>query len=98
MLIDSPRPYQPVDRAPRTWFLQRPTMRGTPVRIRLNSTVLRARNPGNSVEVTYLHAGQCVLACWGVMIPHLCPELPPAQAAALHSEVKVPLVYVSILL
>jgi spermidine dehydrogenase len=76
-------------------------------RIRLNSTVLRVRNVGNDrVEVIYSRGGtlyrttarRCVLACWNMMIPHLCPELPEAQKAALHLLVKTPLVYVSVAL
>ncbi len=77
------------------------------VRLRLNSTVVHARNlaaPG--VEVVYLREGvpcavrarQCVLACWNMMIPYLCPELPAAQQAALHSLVKAPLVYANVAL
>jgi spermidine dehydrogenase len=77
-----------------------------PIRIRLNSTVVAARNMGSpaaasEVEVTYaqgkrvfkVRAGGCVLACWNMMIPYLCPELPDAQKEALHYLVKVPLVY-----
>jgi spermidine dehydrogenase len=83
----------------------------TPVRLRLNSIVTRARNIGDSpssgqVEVTYLREGQpytvrgrgAVLACYNVMIPYLCPELPPAQKEALHKLVKTPLVYTSVAL
>jgi spermidine dehydrogenase len=79
------------------------------VRLRLNSTVVRVRHSGDpahaqSVEVTYLRdgravsvrAGGCVLACYNMMIPYLCPELPQAQRAALHSLVKAPLVYSSV--
>jgi spermidine dehydrogenase len=76
------------------------------VRIRLNSTVVRARNDGGAVEVTYLRGGTpytvrargCVLACWNMMIPYLCPELPQAQKDALHKLVKTPLVYTSVAL
>jgi spermidine dehydrogenase len=84
---------------------------GAEVRIRLGSTALAARNVGDvgaprAVEVTYgrggrLHrvrAGRCVLACWNAVIPHLCPELPEAQKAALRYPVKVPLVYTSVAL
>jgi spermidine dehydrogenase len=82
----------------------------SPVRLRLSSTVVRAVNVGASgsggVEVTYIRAGKaytvrarnCVLACYNVMIPYLCPELPAAQKAALHSLVKTPLVYTSVAL
>src|SRR5882724_6160684 len=76
------------------------------VRIRLNSTVVRARNAGEGVEVTYLRNGapytvrarNCVMACWNMMIPYLCPELPAAQQAALHKLIKTPLVYTSVAL
>jgi len=77
-----------------------------PIRIRLNSTVVAARNidspaAASEVELTYaqgrevfkVRAGGCVLACWNMMIPYLCPELPDAQKEALHYLVKVPLVY-----
>ena len=81
------------------------------VRIRLSSIVLRALNRGdpaasNGVEVVYVRGEQqfavrakdCVLASWNMMIPYLCPELPQAQKAALHSLVKTPLVYSSVAL
>ena len=81
----------------------------SPVRIRLNSTVVRARNIGEpsaarEVEITYasgkdlfsVQAGACVLACWNMVIPYLCPDLPAAQKDALHYLVKVPLVYTSV--
>ena len=78
----------------------------SPIRLRLNSAVVAARNLGNpsntqEVEVTYargkdlfkVRAKSCVLACWNMMIPFLCPELPDEQKEALHYLVKVPLVY-----
>ena len=79
----------------------------SPVRLRLNSTVVAAKNLGNldeAVEVTYVQgkklfkvgAKGCVLACWNMMIPYLCPELPEKQKEALHYLVKVPLVYCSV--
>jgi spermidine dehydrogenase len=77
-----------------------------PVRIRLNSTVVQVRHSGpadsaKEVEVAYLRGGKlqsvqantCVLACYNMMIPYLCPELPEKQRDALHSLVKTPLVY-----
>ena len=82
-----------------------------PVHIRLSSTVVRARNQDDpaalsGVEIAYargkqvftVQAKDCVLACWKMMIPYLCPELPEAQKAALHSLVKTPLVYTSVAL
>jgi spermidine dehydrogenase len=83
----------------------------SPVRLRLSSTVVAVRNLGDpaharEVEVTYLRAGRavrvraraCVLACWNMMIPYLCPDLPERQKLALHSLVKAPLVYTSVAL
>jgi spermidine dehydrogenase len=85
---------------------------GTPIRLRLNSIAIRAKNiapgPGgqSSTEVTYLRGGRAftarargtVLACYNMMIPYLCPDLPPAQKDALHKLVKTPLVYTSVAL
>ncbi len=84
---------------------------GEPVRLRLNSTVIRARNLGEpqsarEVEVTYVRHGRAykarargtVLAGYNMMIPYLVPELPAVQRAALHALVKTPLVYASVAL
>jgi spermidine dehydrogenase len=81
------------------------------VRIRLGSTVVRARNLGDTgsvdkVEVAYsrggevfsVRAGSCVLACWNMMIPYLCPELPDKQKEALLYAAKTPLIYASVAL
>ncbi|HEY2179673.1 MAG TPA: hypothetical protein VGH15_13930, partial [Caulobacteraceae bacterium] len=40
----------------------------------------------------------CILACYNMMIPYLCPEMGEAQKAALHKLVKTPLVYTSVAL
>jgi spermidine dehydrogenase len=82
---------------------------GSPVRLRLNSTVVRAQNLGEpsaaqGVEVMYATGGQvfavqaahCILACWNMVIPYLCPALPDKQKQALHYLVKVPLIYTSV--
>jgi spermidine dehydrogenase len=82
---------------------------GSPVRLRLNSTVVRTRNlaqggRAHEVEITYasgkqlfaVRAKNCVLACWNMVIPYLVPELPEKQKKALHYLVKVPLVYTSV--
>ncbi len=79
------------------------------VRIRLSSIVVSARHQGNSAEgrqadVTYVRAGELfsvhgknvIMACWNMMIPYLCPELPTKQKEALHYGVKIPLVYTSV--
>ena len=81
------------------------------VRVRLNSVVLRVQHAGDpsrdrTVLVSYVRDGRaytvraagCVLACWNMMIPYLCPELPAAQREALHRLVKAPLVYTSVAL
>lgn len=79
-----------------------------PVRLRLNSTVVHAANAkddsGNGVAVTYVRGGQargvngaaCVLACWNMVIPYMCPEMPTSQKEALAYNVKVPLVYTNV--
>ena len=82
-----------------------------PVRIRLNSTVVRVRHDGEpskarQVEIVYVRggkltrvrAGQCVMACWNMVIPHICRELPAEQREALAWEVKVPIVYTNVVL
>jgi spermidine dehydrogenase len=60
-----------------------------------------AKNAGKSVQVTYMRGGKlqrvngknCVLACYNVMIPYICPDLPGPQKEALSYLVKAPLVY-----
>jgi spermidine dehydrogenase len=82
-----------------------------PVRIRLSSICVRARNVGDAatsreVEVAYargdgvyrVRGKACVLASWNMMIPYLCPDLPETQKAALHQVVKTPLVYTNVAL
>ena len=79
------------------------------VRIRLNSTVVRVKHNGDpatakEVEVTYSQGGKlrtvkganCVLACWHVVIPYICEELPEKQKEALHFAQKVPLLYTNV--
>jgi spermidine dehydrogenase len=79
------------------------------VRIRLNSIVASVRNAGDpptGVEIQYLSDGgvyrvrgrSCVLACYNMMIPYLCPDLPERQKEALHYAVKIPLIYASVAL
>jgi spermidine dehydrogenase len=83
----------------------------SPIRIRLNSTVVRARNVGDpatakEVEVTYVRGGEahavrgaaCVLACWNTVIPYVCPEMSQKQRDALAYGVKIPLVYTNVLI
>jgi len=81
----------------------------SPVRIRLNSTVVRARHVGEpqsakEVEITYVRRGRarnvraahCVLACYNMVIPYLCPEMSDTQKEALAYAVKIPLVYTNV--
>jgi spermidine dehydrogenase len=81
----------------------------SPVRIRLNSTAVRAHHLGDvasakEVEVFYSRQGQLyssrakgvVMACWNMVVPYLCPELPQPQKDALLYGTKVPLVYTSV--
>lgn len=81
----------------------------SPVRIRLNSTAVRVKHKGDAataeeVEVTYANGGKvytvssprCVLACWHLVIPYICDELPEKQKNALASAAKVPLLYTNV--
>ncbi len=83
----------------------------SPVRLRLNSTAVSARNLGDptsakEVEVKYVRGGEahsargaaCILACWNMVIPYMCPEMPQRQKEALAYGVKVPLVYTNVLI
>jgi spermidine dehydrogenase len=79
---------------------------GAGVRVRLNSTVVHVANGagGDGVQVTYVRGGKafvvksaaCILACWNMVIPYLCPEMPEAQKHGLAYNVKVPLVYTNV--
>ena len=61
----------------------------SPVRVRLNSTAVQVANAksGDGVLVTYVRGGKahlaksakCILACWNMVIPYICPELPETQ-------------------
>lgn len=78
----------------------------SPVRIRLNSTVVKVANEGDGVAVSYVKDGQvlrvagrkCVLACWHSIIPFLCPSLPQEQKEALGYQVKRPLLLTNVLI
>jgi spermidine dehydrogenase len=80
--------------------------RGGNARIRLNSTAIDVRHvPDQSaVDVTYIQGGQphrvrgrhVILACYNSVIPHITPELPPAQREAIEYAVKLPLVYINV--
>ncbi len=83
----------------------------SPVRIRLNSTAVRVRHVGDAatakeVEITYARLGKlyrvrgpvAILACWNMVIPYICTELPEHQKQALSSAAKVPLLYTNVVL
>lgn len=82
---------------------------GSRVRIRLNSTAVRVKHVGDAasakeVEIAYAYKGKAytaraknvVLACWHVVIPYICDELPAKQREALASAQKVPLLYTNV--
>lgn len=81
------------------------------VRIRLNSTAVRVKHlrdaaSAKEVEVSYARGGKvytakaknAILACWHVVIPYICDELPDKQKEALASAQKVPLLYTNVAL
>src|ERR1700678_75189 len=81
----------------------------SPIRIRLNSTAVKVKHVGDpvsakQVEITYVRGGQasrirssnCILACYNMVIPYLCPEMPDKQKEALAYCVKLPLVYTNV--
>ena len=81
----------------------------SPIHIRLNSTVVKVKHVGDpatakEVEVTYVRGGQarktraanCVLACYNMVIPYLCPEMPDKQKEGLSYCVKLPFVYTNV--
>jgi spermidine dehydrogenase len=83
----------------------------SPVRIRLNSTVVHVWNVAGKgvtpeVRIAYMRDGKlhtvigknCVLACYNGMIPYICPEVPAEQSKALSYLVKMPLVYTHVAL
>jgi spermidine dehydrogenase len=78
----------------------------SPVRLRLDSTVVRVSENEGTVGVSYVHNGKtvrvqgrsCVLACYHSMIPYLCPQLPEAQREALASQVRRPLLLTNVLI
>jgi spermidine dehydrogenase len=53
---------------------------------------------GREKRIYRVRAKSVILACWNMMIPYLCPELPKKQQEALHYGVKVPLVYTAVAL
>ncbi len=82
-----------------------------PVRLRLESTVVRVEHDGppasaRRLAVSYVQGGAaqrvfsraCILAGYNMMIPYLCPELPAGQRESLAQLVKSTLIYSNVLL
>lgn len=79
-------------------------------RIRLNSTVVGLRHQDGDfdadVDVTYVSgdksrtvtAKKVIWAGYHAMLPHICPDVPENQAAAMGSSVRAPLVYTNVLI
>jgi len=78
-------------------------------RVRLNSTVVNVKHGGDpnrssDVLVNYINDGKSyqvrgegvVMACYSMMNPHIIPDLPKEQDAALRSLSKVPLQYTTV--
>lgn len=83
----------------------------SPVRLRLNSTVVNVAHEGpidkaTRVTATYVAGGKafrvrgrlCVMAGYNAMVPKICPDLPAAQKDALALANKSAIVYTSVLL
>jgi spermidine dehydrogenase len=80
---------------------------GSPVKIRLNSTVVDTGHTAlsDAVDITYVHKGdahtvradRCVLACYNSAIPYICTDLPEKQKTGLAYNIKVPLTYIKVL-
>jgi spermidine dehydrogenase len=78
---------------------------GQSVCIRLDSTCVHVARAEDRARVAYVRNGKlhrvetrhAVLACFHMMIPHLAPELPAPQRAALSKNVKTPICYTNVL-
>jgi spermidine dehydrogenase len=78
----------------------------SPVRLRLESTVVNVTNIDGGAAVSYINQGRVlrvktrhtVLACYHAIIPYLCPDMPAAQKEAQKYQVKRPLIVTNVLL
>lgn len=79
-------------------------------RIRLNSTAIEVKHEGpvdeaEQVAVTYIlngtphraRASNVIMACWNMVVPFVCRELPEAQKEALAQNVKIPYIFASVM-
>ncbi|MGB9198895.1 MAG: NAD(P)-binding protein [Terriglobales bacterium] len=72
----------------------------------VGSANARDANSAKLVEIAYdrggklqsVRAERCILACYNVMIPYICPDLPEKQKEGLSYLVKSPLVYTHVAL
>ena len=91
-IVTAPFHYDELDRA------------GSPVRLRLSSTVVKLQNSGEHVDVLYqsnggvrhVRARNAIYAGYFAMLPYICPDLPEAQRAAVANGVRAPIVYVTV--
>ena len=78
----------------------------SPVRLRLESTVVNVANRDSGTSVTYVNQGRllrvnsrhAVMACYHCIIPYLCPDMPAEQKEAQKYQVKRPLILTNVLL
>jgi spermidine dehydrogenase len=90
--------YAQLDRAENS---VRVRLNSTVVNVKHAGASTSSKDAAKTVQVSYMRGGKllsvtgknCVLACYNVMIPYLCPELPEGQKEALAYLVKAPLVY-----
>lgn len=79
-------------------------------RIRLSSTAIEVKHDGHAdsaerVNVTYIYGGTAhrvkaknvIMACWNMVIPFVCPELPEDQKEALALNVKIPYLFANVM-
>jgi len=79
-------------------------------RIRLSSTAIEVKHDGpvgeaEKVAVTYIfdgtprrvRASNVVMACWNMIVPHVCRDLPEPQKEALSGNVKIPYVFANVM-
>lgn len=75
-------------------------------RIRLNATVIEAKNIDDHVDVTYVRGGKAekvkakavIMAGYAHMLPHILPEMGKKQKEAIDWAEKVPMAYVNVAL
>jgi len=78
----------------------------SPVRLRLESTVVNVANSDRGASVSYVNQGRvlrvrsrhAVLACYHSIIPYLCPDMSREQKQAQKYQVKRPLILTNVLL